>query len=281
MKGIFFCASILFLFALSKELLGTVDVHLHITSSQMITLFIIVVIAFIVLTFTQSLFKKVNKTNYAIKDSHLREYIKPICFSIFILATIMILSQTFEVLGQMENSLVLMSFLLIILLVKIKFINFLTIETFGYFLFYMKSVDRNLQINIIKNIQINNYIFLLPILLIHSSYLLIQQNFIFLGILFSLYILDIKTDELVIQITRKVVKKSELPNLFIHSKKGLSSVLLIAFFPVTLISLIVKSNQSTSVLMGTNMLIILSLLIACVALVAHTWKRSFFEDLYK
>ncbi|MEE3954653.1 hypothetical protein [Peribacillus frigoritolerans] len=281
MKGIFFCASILFLFALSKKLLGTVDVHLHITSSQMITLFIIVVIAFIVLTFTQSLFKKVNKTNYAIKDSHLREYIKPICFSIFILATIMILSQTFEVLGQMENSLVLMSFLLIILLVKIKFINFLTIETFGYFLFYMKSVDRNLQINIIKNIQINNYIFLLPILLIHSSYLLIQQNFIFLGILFSLYILDIKTDELVIQITRKVVKKSELPNLFIHSKKGLSSVLLIAFFPVTLISLIVKSNQSTSVLMGTNMLIILSLLIACVALVAHTWKRSFFEDLYK
>lgn len=280
-KRLLFILIPLFVLNLSNQLFDIFNVQFEITTNQIISVAIITMLSFVILIFAQYLLEKCNNTNHFLEDKHIRQYIKPVVFSVFLLVIIMLLTNTFEIVKRVEEPLVLASFLLTNLFVKNKYINLLTIETYGYFLFYMKSFSRNLQKSVIEKIQFNNYIFILPILLIHLTYLLIQKNLIFSGILLALYILDIKIDELVIHITRKVVKKNELPNLFIHSKKGLSSVLLIAFFPVTLVSFIIKSNQLSLDAVSFNILIILVLLIACVSLVGHTWKRSFFEDLFK
>lgn len=281
MNGCLVGSFVIIFFSLSKELLKRFDINLQVTNEQIHHTILMIGLAVLVLFFTRNLFQKVKQTNYKFKNAHYRSYIKSICFSVIFLVVLLILSQTFEIFEQVQSPLVLMSFLLISLWIKVRFVNFLTIETYGYFLFYLKILDRQLQKKIIKDIRINNYLFLLPVLLIHLFYLLIQQDHIFFTILLCLYVLDIQLDELVTHITRKVVKNQELPNLFIHSKKGLSSVLLIAFIPVALISFIVKSNQSPSTIMGINILIILFLLFACVSLVAHIWRRSFFEDLFK
>ncbi|WP_154665861.1 hypothetical protein [Paenibacillus pinihumi] len=271
---------ILFIFVL-QEILKIINIDLELTLRHIITFCSMAVLTVLTLLCLTYLFKNVNQTNYILKKTHSRRYAKIYIFAVVLLTLILLLSEMFELVGSIQYPLVLMSFLLITLLTKMAFINLLTLETYGYFLFYLKSAETPLQENIIKNIQMNNYLILLPVLLIHLTYFLIAGDPVFTGILLALYILDIKVDELVVYITRKVVKKNELPNLFIHTKKGLSTVLLIAFIPVALISFTIKSNQPVSASIGISIFVSLLLLLACVFLIARIWKQSFFKDLFK
>jgi len=246
-----------------------------------VLLFLWVAFLLILLISNYFLLRYIKATTRIFQEKQLIHYFKLFFIPFIFLTLIQITSSLFVFISNIEESLIIISYLISSLFVKIKFIDFLTMETYGYYLFYLKSLDKKIQSEFMMNINLNNFFLLLPVLLFHLCYLILNQQYIYAFLLMLVYILDIKADELIILITRKILKKSELPNLFIHTKKGLSNVLLIAFVPSAIISILVNSSSIKSSSLATTMLLLVSVILFCVSILAHYWRKSFFDELHK
>ncbi|MGE6590909.1 hypothetical protein ACQKFU_15065 [Bacillus mycoides] len=249
-------------------------------SNNVDTLLNLVVVTLLVVVLFRYLCRFIKPTTLYFMKEQFISYIKMILIPLILLTLIRITSSLFIVVDKIEVPLVLISFLLSSLLMKIKFIKFSTIEAYGYYLFYIKSLDKKAQVNLMKSININNLLLILPVLLVHMGYL-IQESYIVILLLLLTYILDIQLDELIILITRKILRKIELTNLFVHTKKGLSNVILMTLIPMTIISIMFNNGSTQMYSIFVSMAILITLIIFCVSILVIYWRKSFFDDLYK
>jgi len=268
-------------FRVCQKLLYIIDIEWKLRTENVVTLVVLIIAAACWMAGSRRLLQKLKATNRTLQPRHLHRYMQTLMVSVVLLAASVALEPLFELVQLISFPLVLLFYLVTALILKMRFIGFLTVETYGYFLFYIKSLDEQQQQHVLRHLQHNHYLLLLPVLSLHVIFLLLNQGYIYAVILCVLYVLDIKLDELIMYMTRKVLHKAELPNLFLHSKKGLSTVILIAAIPVALISFSIKTQQAPSFFIEVNILVVLCLLGICIYFVSKMWQREFFREVYK
>ncbi|SDC50249.1 hypothetical protein SAMN05421734_11025 [Pelagirhabdus alkalitolerans] len=193
--------------------------------------------------------------------------------------SVLFFTNMFEKLNDIQGPLFILSFLVVCLLQKRKHIQLLTIESFGNFLFYLKQIRPEKGVTLLKKVEKNNYMLLLPIFLYTNIWFIINQEFTFILLTGILFVLDVELDNFLILVFRKVLDTNELKNLFLVTIKGLSTVILIAFIPINLVLFYINEISPRNIVGG--MLIPLSTLLICTWMIKHYWSQGFFNDLYK
>lgn len=172
---------------------------------------------------------------------------------------------------SLSFSLALLSFCL--LLIKKKYSRELSIERYGYFLFYLKQIlNEKEQVKIFGTDYLNllkrtSFFLIFPLIIS-----LTDINSYTIPVIILWYITDLNLEYLILLFNRKLLKKHELKNLDTISDFGISSIILLSitfffiFNKITFDFIIV-----IFILLLVNILILYLLKI---------WSETFFRDIY-
>ncbi|PTQ51506.1 MAG: hypothetical protein BLITH_1583 [Brockia lithotrophica] len=174
-------------------------------------------------------------------------------------------------------------------LTKLKYINLTSFESFGPFLYYIKKLDNKIGQKILRNIQLNNYIILLPSILFYIIFTISIGNIYYSIILVLLFILDLELDYLILLIFPKVLDKSELNNLRFHTVKGITSATLAGIGLTSPLIYLINKNKNLNLQVNLlyidnnfKLVVVIVLLLTLITiLIKEVWIKSFFDDLYK
>lgn len=211
--------------------------------------------------------------------------------SFITLSTIVLFTSMFGDSKKIEPLLFLASYLISSLVYKTKYIRLMSFESFGPFLFYLKQTNPAKGREILRKMERNNYLLLMPILIYHAVMFVICCQILFLPLLVCVFIADVELDHLIVMVFPRIVGEEQLKNLRVHSVKGLSTAILTALVMLPVLYTVLNHFQiatqglnlhfSHNVSFHASLLVIFVIIIITIFLIKSYWFNSFFEDLYK
>lgn len=176
-----------------------------------------------------------------------------------------------------KNILIIILFLITDLLKKTKYIQILSIESFGYFIYYLCKTKILIKEQILNQFQKTGYLIFMPSLIIYLLFMFFYNDVYNFIILFLIYFININIDFIVTTMNKKILHRNELKNLFMYTKQGLSNIIFIGILCSVEISSILKSVNINTIKFYYALIVILIFISITSYIIKNIWKKDCLE----